>query len=203
MTSMDAGNFGRLAPSATKMIRMDHSHALMLAHRYQADTTPARKQAIVEAVCLALEVHAQLEEELFYPALAEVAGENEVLAKAKPEHDEMRRLIALLRAMAPGDVMYDMRFMELMRDVLHHVADEETVLLPEAERVLGNDRLRELGARMTKRRFELAGPRLGDMAINSVRAMPAQTFVAAGLLVGAGYVLARAFGTRLHGRRAA
>ena len=55
--------------------------------------------------------------------------------------------------MQPGDAAYDETVMELMRDVLHHVADEETMLLPDAERRLG-DQLNELGAQMTKRRLK-------------------------------------------------
>jgi hemerythrin superfamily protein len=186
------GLMSTLSPGITKMIRMDHSHVLVLAHRYQATTRPARKQALVKSICLALEIHARLEEEVFYPALAEVAGDNEVLAKSKPEHDEMRRLIALLRAGEPEQADYADNFMALMREVLHHVADEETVLLPEAERLL-QARLGELGARMTQRRLQLLGPRLGEAAMQHLRAMPVQTFVVGAMLVGAGVLLARRF----------
>jgi hypothetical protein len=49
-----------------------------------------------------------------------------------------------------------------MREVIHHVVDEETVLLQAAERLL-KDRLRELGATMTKRRFQLLVPHAGDI----------------------------------------
>jgi hypothetical protein len=48
--------------------------------------------------------------------------------------------------------------MELMRAVIHHVADEETMLLTHAETILGG-RLSELGAQMAKRRLELTAPR--------------------------------------------
>ena len=115
-----------------------------------------------------------------------IAPDNEVVQKSVPEHDEMRRLIARLRSMEPGDTGYDDTFYELLRDVLHHVADEETVLLPVAERLLG-DRLGELGADMTKRRFQLATPRAGEIAGNMVRAMPATSMAVAagGLLAGA------------------
>jgi hypothetical protein len=82
----------------------------------------------------------------------------------------------------------------LMRDVLHHVADEETTLLPDAERLLG-DRLGELGAQMTKRRLELAAPRAGEIAVNTVRGMPASSMlVAAGALIAGTYIVKRAFG---------
>lgn len=195
---MNTTVLGKFSPSVTKMIRMDHSHVLVTFHKYTADAAPERKKAIVASVSLALEIHAQLEEEIFYPALADAAGENEVLLKAKPEHDEMRRLIAELRAMEPGDAQYDARFMQLMREVIHHVADEETVLLPAAEAALGAERLSEMGAQMARRRMQLAGPHMGEMAMNQVRAMPASTMLVAGGLLAGAWLLGRGMQPRRH-----
>ena len=166
----------KLSPTITNMIRADHTHVLATFHQFEADTSAGTKRALVNTVCLALEIHAQLEEEIFYPALAEAGIDASTVAKSVPEHDEMRRLIALLRTLEPTDAAFDPTFMELMRDVLHHVADEETVLLPDAERQLA-DRLDELGAAMTKRRFELVKPKLGEIAWNTVRALPASTLL--------------------------
>src|SRR5688500_12047726 len=56
-----------LAPNATDLIRTDHTKVLSAFHRYKMTTGTARKQALVNTVCLALEVHAQMEEEIFYP----------------------------------------------------------------------------------------------------------------------------------------
>ena len=173
----------KLSPNATTQIRMDHTHVLSVFHSYRPNTSPRVKQGIVNTICLALEVHAKLEEEIFYPAMRAVS-ENEAIRKAVPEHDEMKRLIADLRGMESTDARYDDTLMELMRDVLHHVADEETIILPEAERLL-RDRLGELGAQMTKRRLELIAPRAGDLALNMVKAAPVKSFaVLAGVVVG-------------------
>jgi hemerythrin superfamily protein len=161
----------RLSPGITSMIRLDHTHVMAVFHRYRTTTSSARKSALVRNAALALEVHAQLEEEIFYPALREVASDDEVLEKSKPEHDEMRRLIADLRAGNPGSPDFDRNFMALMRAVLHHVADEETVLLPLAERLLP-DRLAELGMQMTKRRVQLIAPHAGELAVTSAQAFP-------------------------------
>jgi DNA-binding transcriptional regulator YbjK len=54
-----------------------------------------------------------------------------------------------------------------MRDVLHHVADEETVLLPQAEKLLSKQRLEELGTQMTSRRLALLKPKAGKIAKNT------------------------------------
>jgi hemerythrin superfamily protein len=176
----------RVTPSITTMIRMDHSHVLALFHRYRPDSSASRKRALVTNACLALEVHAELEEEIFYPALRSVMGEDPIFQKSEPEHAEMRRLVGELRERAAdgsiGDLPYDDKFLELMRIVIHHVADEETTLLPMAERLLGMDKLGELGVQMTRRRLELMKPRAGEFAVTAARSFPVGAAAAAALL---------------------
>jgi hemerythrin HHE cation binding domain-containing protein len=185
----------RLSPDATTMIRMDHTHVVATFHKYRVDASPAKKRALANTICLALEVHAKLEEEIFYPAMRKV--DPELVDKSIPEHNEMRRLIAQLREASPGDASFERALMELMRDVLRHVADEETMLLPDAERVLG-DRLGELGARMTKRRFELMAPKAGQIAINTMRSFPVSVLAMSGLLVVGAFLAGRAITSPVH-----
>lgn len=180
----------RISPSITDMIRMDHAHVLTTFQQYEASSSPRVKKGLVDQVCVALEIHAQLEEEVFYPALRAVA-DTEAVRKSVPEHDEMRRLINQLRKLTPDDTGYDDTFFQLMNNVLHHVADEETLLLPAAERLLA-DQLGELGARMTRRRLQLSAPRAGEIAGSMARSMGAGAVVAgAGALLACSYLLAR------------
>ena len=182
----------KLSPTITNMIRLDHTHVMATFHQFEADTPAPVKRALVNTVCLALEIHAQLEEEIFYPAMRALPGEAGEVARSIPEHDEMKRLIAVLRAMEATDADFDRSFMELMRDVLHHVADEETGLLHDAERLIP-DRLAELGAHMTKRRLELTVPRAGEIAMNTFGSVPLKTLLmGVGLAAAAGsYALKR------------
>jgi hypothetical protein len=181
----------KFSPSITRMIRLDHTHVLATFHRYHPDDAPGTRRALVDTACLSLEIHAQLEEEIFYPALQ--AFEAGMIEKSVPEHQEMRELIGRLREMEPTDPDFDATFMKLMRTVIHHVADEETVLLPAAERLIP-ERLNELGAEMTKRRLQLAAPRTGEFIGNTVRAMPASTMlIGAGALLAGSYILRHAF----------
>lgn len=177
---------GKFSPSITSMIRLDHTHVVAVFHRFKDTTSPARKRALVDNACLALDIHAQLEEEIFYPALRSAMPDNEVLAKSVPEHDEMRRLMTELRALEPTDPAFDRTFRDLMRTVLHHVADEETTLLPEAERILG-ERLGELGMEMTRRRMQLLKPHAGELAITTAKSFPAAAMMVAvgSLMLGA------------------
>lgn len=186
----------RLSPSITNMIRLDHTHVLSTFHQYEVGTSPRIKKGLVDTICVSLEIHAQLEEEIFYPALREVA-ETEVVQKSTPEHNQMRQLISQLRNLQSHDPAYDQTFFQLMNVVMHHVADEETLLLPAAERVLAN-RLGELGAEMTKRRMQLAVPRSGQIAGGMARSMSTGTLlVAAGTLLAGGYLMTRPADRRL------
>jgi hemerythrin superfamily protein len=160
-------SLNKLSPSITDMIRFDHSHVTVTFHQYVTTKRPGVKKALAETICDALEIHATLEEEIFYPTLRSIEGADPTLMKSPAEHDEMRRIIADIRATAPSDQRYDKLVHELMGDVLHHVADEETKLLPSAERLLSADRLNELGARMTRRRLQLLKPKAGKIAANT------------------------------------
>ncbi len=188
---------GKVSPSITTLIRNEHSQVMLTSHRYRSDAPAARKQAIVKTISLALEVHAQLEEEIFYPELQNVDAGDEVLSRAKPEHDEMRRLIRELEHLDAASDAYDERFMALMRDVMHHVADEETVLIPKAERLLG-DRLCEMGAQWMRRKMALAAPHAGELARNAARAMPKGTMLVAGGLLAGAFLLGRGMEHRRH-----
>jgi hemerythrin superfamily protein len=179
-----------ISPDITTMIRVDHSHVLALFRRFSRSASVRRKEAIAANACLALEIHATLEEEIFYPALREAGGRSEALARSVSAHDEMRTLIRTIRAMTPGEAGYDETFCSLMRIVLHHVADEESVVLTEAEQLMPQ-RLSELGMAMTRRRMELLRPHLGEVARTTVMSFPIATAAAAAGLLAVGWMMLR------------
>jgi hypothetical protein len=191
----------QLSPSITNMIRLDHTHVLSAFHQYEIGSSPRLKKGLADNVCLAIEIHAQLEEEIFYPAMRVVA-DSEFVRKSTPEHDEMRGLISRLRNMPVTDAAFDDTFFELMRHVMHHVADEETVLLPAAERLIP-DQLNELGAQMTRRRLELTGSRAPEVASSVARSLSPGSLVAAGgaMLAGAFLLTRHRYADRLAATR--
>ena len=188
-----------ITPDITRMIRLDHAHVLAAFRRYRSRLSPLRKRALVENVCLALEVHTQLEEEIFYPAMRQIAAAAETLDKSVPEHEEARSLIRTMRGMEPFDPAYDETFRKLIRAVLHHVADEETVLLPLAEELMP-DELGHLGRLMTARRIELLRPHAAQAASTTMRTFPIGTAAAAAGVLAAGWMLIRGLtgGSRSH-----
>jgi hemerythrin superfamily protein len=181
-------NLKQLSPTITDMIRFDHSHVMVTFHQYSKDKRPRVKKALADTICDALEIHATLEEEIFYPVMRQRDAKEPFIHEAEPEHDEMRRLIAELRRTSGADPRHDDLVMELMRDVMHHVADEETKLLPQAEAILGKQVLSEMGADMTRRRIQLLGPKAGKVAREHVIGFSGST--AAMVIGGVGALLA-------------
>lgn len=165
----------KLSPTITDMIRFDHSHVMVTFHQYTNDKPAAVKKALAETICDAIDIHAKLEEEIFYPVMRGLTTDKHVMDKSPTEHDEMRELIALLRQTDAANPDHGRLLHELMRLVMHHVADEENVLLPQAETMIEKDRLQEMGARMTKRRLELVTPKAGKIAANTVMGFAGST----------------------------
>jgi hemerythrin-like domain-containing protein len=85
-------------------------------------------------------VHAQLEENVFYPAVNEETEEGpELVKEALEEHETVKTLIQELRAMVPEDQEFDTQFTALMHNVEHHVEEEEAEMFPVAEVELEED----------------------------------------------------------------
>jgi uncharacterized membrane protein/hemerythrin-like domain-containing protein len=150
-----------MSHSATAMIKEDHLKVEQLYQRYQGLSGQAtEKRALAEQICHELEVHAKLEEGIFYPAVqAKLGGEgNNLVKEAISEHNEMKRMIGQVRASGNGSGPLDTSMQKLMQGVQHHVSEEESYLLPKAEQHMAGE-LTSLGEQMQKRKQELgAGP---------------------------------------------
>lgn len=179
----------QLSPSITNLIRMDHAQVMATFHQYTLDSPARTREVLGHSLCLALAVHAQLMDEIFLPALRGVGRDREVLNRSQAELEDLRLQMARLRGMQAIDPLYDQSVMDLMHTVLHHFADVETILLPDAELLL-SDRLGELGAQMIKRRLQISAPRAGEFASTALRGLPGTTMMlAAGSLLAGGYML--------------
>jgi hemerythrin-like domain-containing protein len=141
-----------------EMLEADHGKVKALFEKFESagDRMTKAKQQIVEEVFAALEVHAQLEEEIFYPAVRAV-GEKEnkkIIAESTEEHLVVKHLMEEMRALAPSDEQYAAKFIVLMENVRHHIEEEEGEMFPMAEEELDDD-LDELLEQMMERKQAL------------------------------------------------
>lgn len=111
------------------------------------------KQQLVEDACTELTIHAQVEEELFYPAARDAIDDMDLLDEAEVEHASARQLITELAAMQPDDDLYDAKFTVLGEYVKHHIQEEEKQLFPKIKKAELD--LDELGEEIRQRKVEL------------------------------------------------
>lgn len=110
-------------------------------------------QQMVEMTCAELTIHAQVEEEVFYPAAREAIDDMDLLDEAEVEHASARQLITELAAMQPGDELYAAKFKVLGEYVKHHIKEEEKELFPKLKKTKID--LVELGEEIRQRKLEL------------------------------------------------
>lgn len=139
-------------PHAIEMLREDHHKVKNLFEEFKHAEERQTKEQIVESTLHELEVHAALEEEIFYPAAEEQIDEKESIDEAREEHHVVKLLIGELRKMSAGDERYDAKYTVLAESVKHHIEEEESELFPKLEGKLDSE---ELGAEMETRKQEL------------------------------------------------
>lgn len=154
----------KTASDALALLKADHKAVRELFDEYETlskqDGDDAEKQALAARICMEITVHAQIEEELFYPALREALDEQDLLDEAEVEHNSARELIAQIESMSPGEELYDAKVTVLGEYVNHHVEEEEKEIFKLAKKTEID--LEELGEELAARRDELKAELGGD-----------------------------------------
>jgi len=130
------------------------------------DDSGDEKAELVETICNELKIHAQVEEEIFYPAVRAAIDDDDLMDEAKVEHDGAKQTIAELEAMRPGDELYDAKVTVLGEYVNHHVGEEQDSMFPKAKRAKIN--LQALGAELAERKREIKA----EMGISEEESAP-------------------------------
>lgn len=148
---------------AIALLKVDHADVKRMYAQFEAlvesDASTSSRRSLAERICLALDTHATLEEEIFYPAVRKIIDDVGILVHAKVEHEVAKDLIGQVRKLAPDDARYDPTVCVLCEYVAHHVKEEEREMFPKV-RAGGLD-LVALAQKMMKRRDELVAEAIG------------------------------------------
>jgi hemerythrin superfamily protein len=142
---------------ATALLRADHEHVSDLFEEYEDSRSSAKKKRIVEELCNELTVHAQIEEEIFYPAVKRALKDKELIPEARVEHDTLKGLIAQVEGEEPDGEMFDAKIKVMREYVKHHVKEEQDEIFPKAKST--DLDMMELGAKLSERKEELLAAR--------------------------------------------
>lgn len=130
------------------MLKDDHKAVDDLFKRYEeaGEGAVEEKRAIRDRVVKELSIHAHIEEVVFYPATREARGETEdMVREALQEHAEAKQALQQLSALEPDDPQFDQVMTQLVKDVRHHVDEEENEMFPKVNEALSPQALSDLG----------------------------------------------------------
>lgn len=133
---------------ATDLLKKQHREVATLFRKALKSEKQKEKTQLVGEIAEKLALHASLEEEIFYPAFREEAGETQkvedAVLEAYEEHHVVKFLLEEITDADPKAESYDAKLTVLKEIVEHHVEEEEQEMFPAAEKKLGKERLEEL-----------------------------------------------------------
>jgi hemerythrin superfamily protein len=135
------------------MIRQDHKKVEGLFKKFEQTKGAQAKRRLAENAMAELEVHAALEEEIFYPAVKREVDDGSMVQEALEEHQTVKQLISELKGMEEADDEFESQFSELVENVQHHVEEEENEMLPKVEE--SELDLNSLGEQMAQRKQQM------------------------------------------------
>lgn len=149
--------------NAIRMLTTEHDEVKAMFKEFEGQSgkgakAQQAKQELAAKVIEELKAHAQIEEQIFYPAVLEKAkGEtHDLIIEGIEEHRVADFMMERLQQAGPGEEVFDARFKVLIESVKHHINEEERSLFPEARKLLEND-LERLGEEMQKLHDQLEG----------------------------------------------
>ena len=150
-TSRSKGASG--GQDAIQLLKADHREVEKMFAEFEKTNGAATKTRLADQICLALKVHTQIEEEIFYPAAREALSDEEMVDEAVVEHAAAKDLIAEIEAMDVGEDLFDAKVKVLSEQIEHHVEEEEKEMFPKLQKT--DMDMRALGLRMAERKTEL------------------------------------------------
>jgi hemerythrin superfamily protein len=125
------------ASNAITMLTDDHKKVKKLFKDFEKlkeKGDAADKEALVEQICTELTIHAEVEEEVFYPAARDAIDDDDLMNEADVEHASAKDLIEQLQAMDSSDPTFDAKVTVLGEYVNHHVEEEEKEMFPKVKK---------------------------------------------------------------------
>jgi hemerythrin superfamily protein len=150
----------------TKLLEQDHETVKTLIGRFESANGQGREELVAELLD-ELDIHTQLEEELFYPAVrSEVPDAEELVAEGMEEHHVAKQLADEIRGLDPDDEAWEAKVKVLGENVEHHIEEEEGELFPKVRDGMDDARRKSLADEVRKAKQRLL---LEDMTVIDLR----------------------------------
>ena len=158
-TSRKTSSRSRAPKDAIALLKADHREVKGLLEQFQKSRSESKQAQLSEQICSALEVHSEIEEEIFYPATREALKKNgDLIDEAEVEHTSVKELIDKIKGGQPGDPMWEAQVKVLGEYVNHHVKEEEGEIFPKVKKTSLD--LQAIGEQLAQRKAELQGEQM-------------------------------------------
>jgi hemerythrin superfamily protein len=146
---------------AIQVLRQDHRSIEKKFKEFEQTSPKANltKKRLVKKMIKELSLHADVEEQLFYPAVEEAAKEHDLVLKAMEEHDLVKVLLEQLDRMSPEEDRFDAKVAVLIEIIRDHVDQEERHIFPKLKAALKPAQLRDLGIRLDEGKKAIQSPK--------------------------------------------
>jgi hemerythrin superfamily protein len=142
------------ALDAIALLKADHREVEELFGKAEKEEPgSAGKQTIVQEICQALTTHANMEEDIAYPAFRQAGVTSSIMDEAAVEHVSFEQLVDDLQGMHHDDEQYDATVKVLSEYVKHHVREEEEEMFPQVKSTDAD--IKEIGRRLVERKRKL------------------------------------------------
>jgi len=144
--------------NAYDLLKEDHKKVAAIFEKLEPTTERAliTREELFNKLNAELEVHAAVEEQIFYPVLKEAAETRDITFEAFEEHGVIKELLKELSATPKDTEVWTAKLTVLKENVEHHVGEEEGEMFKKARKVLSEKQADELGIRMEKAKTKLA-----------------------------------------------
>jgi hemerythrin superfamily protein len=143
------------APDAIVLLKADHRQVEKWFKEFAAARAEARKQDLARRICRALQVHTEIEHEIFYPAFLQATQDKDIHHEAEVEHQAAKKLIAEIERSSPADDYFEAKVTVLSEMIKHHVHEEEQRGGMFAEARSSRMDLKDLGKQLSSRKAAL------------------------------------------------
>ena len=140
---------------AIELLKRDHADVKKAFKAFEKAKykDPQAGKDFVASICRDIEVHAALEEEIFYPAVRARIKDDDLMNEAQVEHNSAKQLIAEIQKLSGDDPMLKAHAQVLAEYIQHHVREEEGEIFPKAKRAKLD--LEALAQQMLERKEQL------------------------------------------------
>ena len=130
---------------ALQLLKQDHQAVKDLFDQIDEAEDAKQRKTIFDQIDTQLNIHAHIEETVFYPEMRKIDDLKDMVEEALEEHQEVKTLLEEIEGLDPEGEQFSASLEELMENVEHHVAEEEDEMFPKVREQCDQATLDRLG----------------------------------------------------------